>query len=544
VNVTGSTPKRYARNDSVYTLCVTRLVRRSPSWLPWLLAASGGLGLLLPWLLSPVNSDEISHYPTAPMRMEDNLFNVLPWTINDIGWRMAAGRIAPIGVFVQHVVYLLGMQFAFSTGVPLFIVHGFVKLLLLAAVVGSFALLLRQLRRSDNSDLDRPTRATAISVFSALLVSGVTASSPGTSGWMTFVVLCIGGIPLMFLVGAASLWTLGGWSRWRAFGKAISGAAMLALGAVVMLSYELHWAAVPFAIILVLAGPAIWWHRLVLGSLLGTGWLTAVLWTRALIAAVSQHSYVGLELDLRGPIARVVGLQLINAVPGSGISHAARTLGSGLPVPGPFDGSGWLWGALLAFGLALLVHSAPQPTAEEVRADRRPLTILSAALAAAALGAAVIVSVSKQAHEMIIYLGASYRATPWIWMCIAGTLTAGLLALRGGRWTRLHMMAVPAAIAVFVGVAVWPATVSEIKTQRVSATSQIWEQAQAELIAGSADALAVDHRCRLVKEATDWAGQSIYRGNFLKHYEASFEHQWRRPWCEWPRSGPRARPDG
>jgi hypothetical protein len=55
--------------------------------------------------------------------MADNVLNVLPWTINDIGWRMEAGRIAPVGVFVQHVIHLLGMQFAFSTGLPLFVVH-------------------------------------------------------------------------------------------------------------------------------------------------------------------------------------------------------------------------------------------------------------------------------------------------------------------------------------------------------------------------------------------------------------------------------------
>jgi hypothetical protein len=36
-------------------------------------------------------------------------------------------RIASVGVFVQHVIYLLGMRFAFSTGVPLFVVHGIVK---------------------------------------------------------------------------------------------------------------------------------------------------------------------------------------------------------------------------------------------------------------------------------------------------------------------------------------------------------------------------------------------------------------------------------
>ena len=118
------------------------------------------------------------------------------------------------------------------------------------------------------------TRTTAVLVFTALLVLGVTTSSLHRNGWTTFIVLCIGGITLMFLVGAASLWVLRGWSRWGALGKALSGVGMLVLGVVVMLSYEMHWAAVLFAIILLaFAGRAIWPHRLILiASSAAPGW--------------------------------------------------------------------------------------------------------------------------------------------------------------------------------------------------------------------------------------------------------------------------------
>jgi chromate transport protein ChrA len=81
-------------------------------------------------------------------------------------------------------------------------------------------------------------------VFTTLLVVGVTTSSPHRNGWTTFVVLCIGGITPMFLVGAASLWVLRNWSRWGALGKVLSGVGILVLGVVVMLSYEMHWAAI------------------------------------------------------------------------------------------------------------------------------------------------------------------------------------------------------------------------------------------------------------------------------------------------------------
>jgi hypothetical protein len=466
--------------------------------------------------------------------MADNVFNVLPWTIDDIGWRMEAGRIAPVGVFVQHVIYLLGMQFAFSTGAPLFVVHGIVKVLLLGVAVGSFALLLTQLRQRDGARLDPRTRTTAVLLFTALLVLGVTTSSPHRNGWTTFIVLCIGGITLMFLVGAASLWVLRGWSRWGMLGKVLSGVGILVLGVVVMLSYEMHWAAIPFAIVLLaFAGPAGWPHRLILIGLLGSAWLAAVLWTRAQIAAVANHSYAGLEVDLGGPILKVIGLQLVNAVPGSGIPQTAQTVGEGLSAARPFEGGGWFWGILLALGLVVLLSNRPLPGGQEVRADRQPLVVLGAALAASALAAAAIMSVSKQAHQIVSFLGATYRCTPWIWACIAGILTAGLLMLPE-RFRRAAIVAVPAAFAVLVGVLVWPSTVSAIQTQRVSPAYLIWEQAQAELITGSAEPMAVAHRCLLTDEALKWADGSAYRVNYVKLYEASFAHQWGRPWCESP----------
>ena len=54
----------------------------------------------------------------------------------------------------------------------------------------------------------------------------------------------------MFLTGAASLWALRGWGSWGPLRKALSAAGIVLLGVVVMLSYEMHWAAIPFAIVL------------------------------------------------------------------------------------------------------------------------------------------------------------------------------------------------------------------------------------------------------------------------------------------------------
>ncbi|HKX66186.1 MAG TPA: hypothetical protein VJN29_03090 [Intrasporangium sp.] len=516
---------------------MTRLLQRAPSWLPWVLLLVAVVGLLLPWLLAPVASDERYHYPAAPRRMDDNLLNVLPWTMNDAKWRMRSGRIAPIGVLIQHVFYLLGMQFAFATGVPLFVVHGIVKVVLLAAVVGSFALLVAQLRRRDGERIDRPTRTTAVLLFAALLVIGITTTSPGRNGWTTFVVLCIGGIVLMFLAGAASLVALDGWGRWGPRGKALSAAGIVLLGVVIMLSYEMHWAAIPFAVVLLaLAGRSRPLHRLALCVALGGGWLGAVLVTRQVIAsAATGEIYTGLKPDLGGPVIKVIGLQLVNAVPGSGIPYALYDAGEGLAEPMPFDGTGWLWGALLALAVVLLLRRRRLTTdagADRAGPDRQPLLALALALATSALAVAVILSVSEQAHRIVRFVGATYRGTPWIWACLAGILAIVLVVLPRTDWgRRVTTATVTATCAVAVGVLVWPTTVSAIQTQRAAADYLIWERAQTELIGGSTDPVSAQHRCLLADQATDWAGDSSYRSAYLDEYEQSYAHQWGRPWC-------------
>jgi hypothetical protein len=501
--------------------------------LPWLLLVIGALGLLLPWLLAPVSSDERYHYPAAPARMDDNVLRVIPWTINDMEWRMRAGRIAPIGVAFQHASYLLGMQFAFSTGIPVFVVHGLLKALLVVIVVGSFAILLTQLRRRDGESLDRVARRTAVTVFAVLLVLGVTATSPHRNGWITFVVLCIGGIALMFLAGAASLWALRGWQRWGLLGRGLSALGLVVLGVTVMLSYELHWAAVPFAVaLLTFVGRAHWQHRLSLVLALTAGWLGTVVWTRQIIAAAATDVYAGLRPDLSGPVIKAIGLQVVNAVPGSGIPYTLYGVGDGLPTPPPFDGTGWLWGALFAAGLVLLLWRAPLTGADKVGEDRQPLVALAAALATSALAAAVILSISEQAHQIVSFVGATYRGTPWIWACLAGIIVVALLVLPGSDWSRRVLtLAVTATAAVLVGVLVWPTTVSAISTQRATNSYVIFERAQAELVTGSADPVAVENRCRIAEQASAWAGDNLYRQGFLPIFERSFKHQWGRPWC-------------
>lgn len=509
---------------------------------PWLMVAVGAFGLLLPWLLSPVASDERYHYVAAPARLDGNLAQVLPWTVNDMQWRMRAGRIAPIGVLAQHVTYFLGMELASSTGVPLFVVHGIVKVLLLAAVVGSFWALLRQLRTPDGSMLDSRTRRAGVLLLAAGTVLGVTAASPSRNGWTTFAVLCIGGICVMFLVGAAALWVLHGWVRWGAARRVLGVVGLAVLGAFVVLSYELHWAAVAFVTVLVAVSGRNPWRALrrqpgdparsaVLGGLLA-GFVIMLAWTRAVIDANVEERYIGLELELGPSVLRTASLQVLNAVPGTGIPRIVHDLTRAQDTPLPLTGSGWLWGLLLAAGLLVALRRVELPAASTLATERGLLMTLGAAFAVSAVAAAAILSVSQQAHQIVKYPGDTYRGTPWIWVCLTGMLVVLLLAGgRAGPARRRAIVVVPVAGALLAGAVVWPYTVAAIETQRRAVDYQIWERAQAELVTGSADPAAVEHRCLLSRQATVWAGDSSYRRAYLPLYSEAFEYRWHRPWC-------------
>jgi hypothetical protein len=467
--------------------------------------------------------------------MHDSLFGVVVWTINDIGPRMSHGRIAPVAVFTQQVGYLLGMQLAFATGIPLTLAHGIVKVVLLMSAVGSFALLLRTIRRRDGEPLDKGVRTTALLLFSVLFALGVTATSPVRNGWTAYIVLCIGGISVMFLAGAAALWALRTWGRVATSTKLAIAVALFVLGAVIMLSYELHWAALPFAVVLLaFTGSASWRRRVILIASLSAGWSIAFIWTRLLLARLGDVQYAGTSLDLGGPVIQTAALQVANAIPGSGMGQVMDTVGEGLPQPHPFGGGGWLWGLLTAAGFVLLFARTRAGTSDQAGTDRREFLVLAVALVASAGAAAAITSVSAQSHEIIAAFGDTYRGTPWIWACLAGAAASLLMCLpRSSTLRGMVRVSLPFAVApILVGALVWPTTVSAVQTIRAVDQYAMWETAQVQLVNGSAEPLAEARRCQFADQAATWArGRGSYFAQFLPHYKNAFVRQWDRPWC-------------
>ncbi len=142
-------------------------------WVVGVLVAVGTTGLLLPLLLAPVTSDSRYHYLAAPERFDDSLLGVLPWTIDDIQGRLEAGRFAPLGVFVQHVLYYLGMKLALFTGMEVYLAEAVIKTGLLAVVVLCFRALLRRLRDSGGQGLARHERDVGPSVPGRLPEAGL-----------------------------------------------------------------------------------------------------------------------------------------------------------------------------------------------------------------------------------------------------------------------------------------------------------------------------------------------------------------------------------
>jgi hypothetical protein len=142
-------------------------------WVVGVLVAVGTTGLLLPLLLAPVTSDSRYHYLAAPERFDDSLLGVLPWTIDDIQGRLEAGRFAPLGVFVQHVLYYLGMKLALFTGMEVYLAVAVIKTGLLAVVVLCFRALLRRLRDSGGLGLARHERDVGLSVPGRLPEAGL-----------------------------------------------------------------------------------------------------------------------------------------------------------------------------------------------------------------------------------------------------------------------------------------------------------------------------------------------------------------------------------
>ncbi len=494
-----------------------------------LMALAGAFGLLLPMLTAPVTTDSRYHYLLSLGRFPGGLPDIAAWTVDDIGWRMADGRVAPVGVFVQHVVYWLGMRLSLATGLEIYQVEALVKLGLLALVVLAWRLLLGQLSSDAGGAGARRLRDAATVAFATLLVAGVTTTLPVRNGWTTFVVLCIGGTALLFAVSALTLWAARHWAGAGRGWRLATVAALVLTGAALVLSYELHWAAFPAAVVLVcLLGrrPGRWPAVLALSA----GFVPTLAVTRWLVAVHdAPDRYPGLVTDLGGPVLQTTGWQVVNAIPGSGLWLVREQLGDGVRGPAPFSGGGWLWGLLLAVGAALWVGRLLTGTSPVGHAPpARPWWALSLACLTGLVAAAALLSVSAQSHDIVSGLGPTYRGTPWLWAALAGALTAALAATTArvgrpsGRPRASALALVPAVVALLVGAVVWPANLAATATLRTEERSMLLEQAQRHVVLGAQDPVSQQERCLIDARLVE-VSRGAYATTFITAYREAFE---------------------
>ncbi len=512
----------------------------------------GVVGLLMPVLVAPVMSDSKYHYLLSVVRFP-SILDTVPWTIHDMDWRLRlGGRITPVGVWYQHVSYYLVMKMSLWLGVETWVGEAVVKAALVAGTVLAFRVLVGQLRGSSGARPSRSHAWVATAIFGALFAMGATTNHPLRNGWTTFVQLCIGGALILFAVGALNLWVVNRWPGWGRTRRALAAALLVVVAAALVLSYELHWAAYPFAVLLVLGQARPSWRRLretgdrVRWTVVGwtsAGFLPTLLVTRLIIERYRSAEYPGLALDLGGPVLRTVGLQLVSAVPGAGLGQARRDLadltGGDLPPAG--SGGGWFWGLCTAVGLVLVVRALTRPGRPTGDADPgtagpsrpaalgpRPWLVLAVASAVAGVAGAAILSVSVQSPEVVKAVGATYRPTPWIWAGASATVASLLTLLVAGSGRRRWLWAVaPALAALLVGVVVWPANAAVERAVRTSSPGNLVEEIQRQVVLGTDTDYAESVRCDLDASVIE----RRYPPLFYDAARVVFRELWGREFC-------------
>lgn len=510
-----------------------------------LVLVSGLLGFLWPVLSAPVTTDEQYHYLSGPSEAKGSLITLVQWTISDMSWRAHAGRITPVGVFVEHAIYASVSDFAAQVGTDIYILHGAVKLGLVLLSVMTFAWLIQatRVRRTDSGAarrLTRPVRLTLLTSFAVLFPLGATVNEASRNGWTAFPVLCIGAVVVTFGCAAIVLTAINRWPRSGRLGRTLIVIGLAGLGVVLTMTYELHYVAVPVAVIL-----GIWQGTndrsfreslrtkaaVLVPFLVGfTVVLLAIRWE--LHRLCREGCYVGLtpQLDPRG-IAVTMERLFLSAFPGSSNHAIADTVRASTTAhPHAFGGSGWIWAVLVVLGLVLLLPRLPGATREDAAADLRALIPLSVAAVVAIPVAAAILAVTELAQKRVSYIGYAYRPTPVMWAMLAVLGSVAVVWLWSRR-PRPTSVVVPLALAALaVGIISWPYQAASTMAFRSKASVVLTEAVHHEFVLGGKDSASNHRRCRL--EAQLRTKTSPHWQRFSEKLRDGYEYLWGQPFCD------------
>ena len=471
--------------------------------------------LLLPVLGAPINADERFQYFIAEARTQGSFPALFSWTWAEIPGYAAQGRITPLGFLAQRIEYFLGLRASVALGIPLRVVHGVVRLLLLLLVlwaVRAFLLRVRARGAERTSVGIAPERVGLVLATTALVFAlGATVQDQFSNSMVTYPVLTYTALAILLGFPAILLALLprlaARRSRWFA-GAAVLVAALL--GAVLNVSYELYYVAFPTMVAAVVlqhvGAPGARRAKVLLlgGVVVGFGLTFA--WTRWIVARACAESacYVGVQPDLGSGAVRTAVLNIVNSVPFTGwhssrAELAARGMAGQYPSWPGNELSAVVVVAAVAWAVLLLAHFRRwTPVAEgEGRAIAKAMLVV----AGAGIGAATVMALSAQAQVRIGGIGDPYRNTFSTWGSIAlgATLTALLLALvlRKRRYAVVPF-AVLVAFAAVVGMFQFP--LNAAVSRSYDSSTSVPRRVADEVTYGERTATADARRCALVRE--------------------------------------------
>jgi hypothetical protein len=405
--------------------------------------------LLWPVLFAPVTADDRYWYLEVPDQTQLSYLEAVQLSINEIPRWLDTGRVAPLAFLARRILLLSTFKFSVATSTPLFVSQGLAKVLLLASGIASCLAFVRSLRwRSSDARLIRigARQLTMIGVaLIALTAVGAQAHSQFRNGWISYPALTYGAVTVVFGSGALVAWSARRVAEHRRGAIPIGITAMVVLSVALNVSYELYYVAVPLGLAALLVfpysgrrgDPAARRARVLIGGTLTLGFITVFLWLRQIIAArcALAECYVGTELSLNRRVLPTLWNNFFTSVPG--LSHERfladlEEFGASSRWPDPATTGVVLTAVLLAFAVLVVWMLLSTPTKETeaaiVGAQQRLLIAASTVVLGVGIGAALLMSLSLQAQEVIASIGFPYRHTVLTWTAIALAVTLLSLA--------------------------------------------------------------------------------------------------------------------
>lgn len=488
--------------------------------------AVGVLIMLIPVLISPVNSDERYQYLLVPGRAKGSWLELVRWSWEEIPFRASQGRVTPLGFLVQRLFYNGVTETSVATGIPIVILHGAVKVILLLAGLACIVAFTRSLRGRDKSGHLAQPRWVTTGLVAALIVVmaavGAQAHYEGRNGWTVFPVLTYGAVVAGFGTVALVLWL----SRKVAASSnktvpIVAGAIMLMCGIVLNLTYELYYVAFPAALLALFIVPITSRAesrrgriaKLATGGALTVGFLVTFVTIRIHINTIcaQRECYTGVKPGFGTDAIRTAAYNFAGAVPGPGRWRALEEMRQAgvADLPGPFSTP--LVIACFAAGAALvavrILHGERLGRFEQTESasrDGESAALVRGALVALALclGSAAIMALSVQAQAEITGPFFPYRNTvlTWVALCTAGALALLALDLRLRRRHALTLWVSAGLSVVLVGGVLLPVNLMESRSNIATASALTSHAILRELTLGDPSEAGAQRRCEALVE--------------------------------------------